>query len=639
MLAFGSILLLSILVSKLFSFSFDATPLIIALMIAVAWFLGRNPGLLIAFIFEATLVYFQSAPYTTKSAVITFNRLALFVSLVLFASSRRKAEEKLREQHELLKVTLKSIGDAVIATDADGKISFINPTAEQLTGWLSEDACLKPIDEVFRIVNEETHETVESPFSAVMRKGATVGLANHTVLLSKTGAEIPIEDSGAPIKDTSGKIIGVIIVFHDVTERRRIEKEREQLLKREQAARSEAEAAGLLKDEFLATVSHELRTPLNAILGWSAMLRKEKMEETNVRNALGIIERNARAQAEIVGDILDVSRIITGKLRLQTHPLNLAPVVRTAVENISPAALAKTITIKLSLDEDAGQIVGDADRIQQIIWNLLSNAIKFTSSGGTIEIGLRRADTNVELQVRDNGIGIENHFLPFIFERFRQFDSSTTRKHSGLGLGLSIVRHLVELHGGTVSAESNGDLPGATFTVLLPLANETEQKILHSASDSTDKIEESAFSSNGGNTVSGLDNLRLLVVDDDADTLEIIKFILENAGAETKIAASAAEAFDIFQNWKPDVLISDLGMPDEDGYSLLRRIRALRAAEGGTIPAAALSAYTRNEDRDKALDAGFQTHIAKPVDPEQFVSLIAELAERQRNDKNNPLFS
>ncbi len=319
--------------------------LIIGVMIASAWYGGRGPGLLIAVLLELTLDYFYTRPYNFQYAVIVFNRLVLFVSLVLFASSRRKAERQLQKQREWLRVTLSSIGDAVIATDIKGSVNFINPTAEALTGWTEAESADKPFDEVFHIINEETRELVESPFSAVKRRGTVVGLANHSILITKDGREIPIEDSGAPIKDDAGKMIGVIVVFHDVSERRRAEQEREQLLIREQVARGEAEAANRLKDEFLATVSHELRTPLNAILGWASLFNRGTLEEGMVRNALAVIERNARAQAQIIDDILDVSRIITGKLRINPQPLDLAPIIQTAIEALRPAAAAKLITV------------------------------------------------------------------------------------------------------------------------------------------------------------------------------------------------------------------------------------------------------------------------------------------------------
>jgi PAS domain S-box-containing protein len=478
---FALVLLITFALPRLFSINLDLTSLIIAVMIASAWYLGRGPGLLVAIAFELTLDYFSTAPYSKKYAIIVFNRMALFVSLVLFASSRHEAEKRLRDQREWLRVSLKSIGDAVIATDIKGFVNFINPTAEALTGWTLAEAVNKPLADVFQIINEETRQPVENVFTVVRREGIVVGLANHTLLLAKDGREIPIEDSGAPIKDKSGKIIGVIVVFHDVSERRRAEQERVELLKREQAARSEAEAANRLKDEFLATVSHELRTPLTAIVGWSSMLRTNSFSAESTARALETIERNAKTQTQIVEDLLDVSRIITGKLQINLRPVAFAPTINAAIATLRPAAEAKGITLTVSLDQEAGMVSGDPDRLQQIIWNLVSNAIKFTPENGRIEIRLEPVGSFYELSVRDNGIGVEQEFLPYVFERFRQADSSRTRAHGGLGLGLAIVRHLVELQGGTVAAHSDGAGQGAVFTVRLPLASTRQEAAVKEA--------------------------------------------------------------------------------------------------------------------------------------------------------------
>ncbi|HYP50279.1 MAG TPA: ATP-binding protein, partial [Pyrinomonadaceae bacterium] len=561
-----------------------------------------------------------------KSAFITFNRLVLFVSLVLFASSRRQAEKHLREQREWLRVSLASIGDAVIATDVNGCVSFINPTAEALTGWTSAEAEKKSFDDVFKIINEDTNEPVESPFATVMRLENVIELSNHVSLKTKDGKTIPIENSGSPIKDADGKIIGVIVVFHDVSERRRAARERERLLESERRARSEAESANRLKDEFLATVSHELRTPLNAILGWSAMLNRGNLEEDAKRTALEVIERNAKAQAEIISDILDVSRIITGKLRIKAEPIEPAQIVEAAIETLRPAIDAKAIDLRVSLDANAGFVSGDADRLQQIIWNLLSNAIKFTPEKGRIEVDLKRDDSHLEIAVCDNGIGIEPEFLPHVFERFRQADSSTTRVHSGLGLGLAIVRYLVELHGGEVRAESAGIGKGATFTIVLPIAAESAAPNLPANGSSGKNKEANSISAKK----TDLTGLRVLVVDDEPDTLEILRAALTSYGANVRTAISASHALETFLVWKPNVLISDLGMPNEDGYSLIRKVRALKPEEGGAVPAAALTAYVREEDRLRALDAGFQTHIPKPVDPTEFATEVAALAKNHK---------
>jgi PAS domain S-box-containing protein len=628
LVAFALILLVTFTIPRLFAFNLDLTSLIIALMIATAWYFGRGPGLMIAIVFEVVLEYFSKEPYSAKFAIIVFNRLALFISLVLFASARREAEKRLREQRELLKVTLSSIGDAVIATDINGIVNFVNPVAETLTGWRMSEAAGKPLHEVFQIVNEETHETVESPFSTIRREGNIVGLANHTVLIARNGEEFPIEDSGAPIRDTDGKIIGVIIVFHDVSERRRIEKERERLLESERAARGEAEEANRLKDEFLATVSHELRTPLNAILGWTSALRDGRLKEEVTQNALDIIERNAKSQAEIIEDILDVSRIVTGKLNINTEPVNPEPIILSAIDSLRPAAEAKAITLKLSLEPKKGLIAGDPDRLRQVVWNLLSNAIKFTPQNGQIEVRLARIDSELELKVIDNGMGISKEFLPYVFDRFRQADASTTRAESGLGLGLSIARYLIEMHGGTISAESEGEGKGTTFTVRLPVAAIDKTTVSESnlTPESKQLLEADKISTEGLN----FNGLRILVVDDEPDTLEILRIVLKQYGANVRIAVSAADALVVFHEWKPDLLISDLGMPGEDGFSLISKIRALTEEDGGNIPAAALTAYARDEDRIRAINAGFQIHISKPIEPNRLAAKIAELAEIEK---------
>ena len=411
---------------------------------------------------------------------------------------------------------------------------------------------------------------------------------------------------------------------------RRALREREKLLGRERAARAEAEEANRLKDEFLATVSHELRTPLTAILGWAAMLTRGALAGDAARNAIEVIERNARAQAGIVNDILDVSRVITGKLHLNTRPADLAPIVRAAVNSLHPATTAKGINLSVSIDHTAGLIAGDPDRLQQIVWNLLSNAIKFTPEGGRVEVRLARVDSYVELRVSDSGVGISGEFLPHVFERFRQADSSTTRRHGGLGLGLAIVRHLAELHGGTARAESAGEGQGATFTVRLPAAAARDSHILPAGGEAAALTGETG----DGDVSSGvpdLTGLRVLVVDDEPDTLEVLCTVLNRHGANVRAAVSSDDALKAFAGWEFDVLISDLGMPDEDGFALIGRVRALSPGRGGNIPAAALTAYVREEDRLRALAAGFQMHIPKPVDPASFAAAVAGLAKRAKS--------
>ncbi|HWQ32108.1 MAG TPA: PAS domain S-box protein [Blastocatellia bacterium] len=397
------------------------------------------------------------------------------------------------------------------------------------------------------------------------------------------------------------------------------------LYQREQAAREAAEAATRAKDEFLALVSHELRTPLNAMLGWARILRDGKRNEATIARAIEIIERNATTQMQLIEDLLDVSRIITGKLRLNVQPVEPAGVVRTACELLRPAAEARQIELNLKLDPGAGIITGDPDRLQQIVWNLVSNAIKFTEPGGRVEVGLERVDPNIRITVRDTGQGIAPEFLPFLFERFRQADASASRRQGGLGLGLALVRHLVELHGGTVRAESPGEGQGATFIVNLPLRAVRPQ---------SNNSHESALTGYRRPQAQLLENLRVLVVDDEEDARTLVSTVLRQYGAQVTAAASAAEAFAALTSAqeRPDVLVSDISMPEEDGYSLMKKIRETAPENGGLIPAVALTAYGRVEDRLRALAAGFQMHVPKPVEPEELAAVVASVAGRfERN--------
>lgn len=625
LLALGSFVLIlaaSYGLEKISPFRVDLTAMIIIAMIASAWYLGLGPGLLLAIILELTLDYFARPSFTLRSGIIIFNRMVLFTSVVWFASSRRTAQQRLQQQTESLRVTLASIGDAVIATNNDGLITFINPVAEQITGWTTAEAAKKPIHEVFNIINEQSRARVTNPFETIKEKGTIVGLANHTVLITRDGREVPIEDSGAPIRNPQGKIIGVIIVFHDVTKRRREEMEREDLLAREQAARKAAENSDRLKDEFLATVSHELRTPLNAILGWAATLRMLNNDEEMMSRGLTTIERNAKAQAQIISDILDVSRIITGKLRLEFRPLEFAPILRAAVETLLPTAAVKSINVNVTVEDETILVAADPDRLQQIIWNLVANAIKFTGKDGEINIELKRIGSQLELTVSDSGVGISNDFLPHVFERFRQADSSTTRAHGGLGLGLAIVRHLAELHGGHVAAASDGPGHGSTFKVTLPVASAVIGK---TSGEIVMKLRELASVEASAINTQDLTGLRVLVVDDELDTLEILSLMLNQSGASVRTATSSIDALRTFGEWQPNVLLSDLGMPGEDGYTLIARIRALAPEQGGNIPAAAITAHAREEDRAKVLAAGYQAHISKPVDPATLITALVGL--------------
>jgi NO-binding membrane sensor protein with MHYT domain/CheY-like chemotaxis protein/two-component sensor histidine kinase len=391
--------------------------------------------------------------------------------------------------------------------------------------------------------------------------------------------------------------------------------ERQELLQRERAARDEAERLSAMKDEFLATLSHELRTPLNAILGWAGMLQRGVKDEETLTRGLETIERNARAQGQLIDDLLDMSRIISGTLRLDVQLIEPDKVVEAALGTVLPAAIAKKIQLRTDKQAGAAQVLGDAGRLQQVMWNLLSNAVKFTPSGGMVQVLLGRDGPDVVIRVIDSGSGIDPDFLPHVFDRFRQQDASITRKHGGLGLGLSIARQLVELHGGTIAVASSGPQTGTTFTLRLPVAEEAQ-----APGRDMPVAPDAARQAQGRGELAGL---KVLVVDDAPDTLEVLEQILQHSGAATLAAAGAGNAIALLESEQPDVIVSDIGMPDVDGYELIRRIRRRGQASGGAIPAIALTAFTRQDDRDKAFQAGFTDYLAKPVDAASLVSHIA----------------
>jgi PAS domain S-box-containing protein len=389
----------------------------------------------------------------------------------------------------------------------------------------------------------------------------------------------------------------------------------------------QAQEANRIKDEFLATVSHELRTPLSAMLGWTELLRSGELDEATSARALEVIERNAKVQAQLIEDLLDVSRIIMGKLRLDICLLEPVSVIEAAIDAVRPAAEAKGVRLQAALDPEAGLVLGDQDRLQQVVWNLLFNAVKFTPRGGRIQVQLKLADSYVEIAVNDTGQGIKPEFLPYVFDRFRQADGSHTRRHRGLGLGLAIVRHLVELHGGIVDVTSAGEGQGATFIVRLPsVVQYTKDLEIEPAAQRSTTTQASVLSDRSDL----LEGVRVLVVDDEPDARELLITVLNQNGAKVMAAASVADAINALEAFKPDVLVSDIEMPAEDGYSLINQVRALEAHRGGQIPAAALTAHVRAEDRRRALSAGYQRHIAKPVRPAELVAVVADLATRTR---------
>ncbi len=396
--------------------------------------------------------------------------------------------------------------------------------------------------------------------------------------------------------------------------------ERARLLDAERSARAEVERVSLVKDEFLATLSHELRTPLNAMLGWSGILLSRSEGDSEMHRGLETIARNARAQAQLIEDLLDMNRIVSGKIRLDVQRLELAPIVEAALDSVRPSVEAKSIAIRRTMDPNAGPVFGDPNRLQQIVWNLLTNAVKFTPKGGKIDLIVQRVNSHVEIAVHDSGMGISAEFLPHLFERFRQADSSTTRKYGGLGLGLSIVKQLVELHGGSVKAESAGEGGGATFTVVLPL------RAVH---DLTSSPREHPTTERA-QAVRALDvslaGIKVLVIDDEEDARELVKSVLAHAEAHVLTAASAERGLVVVQSYRPDVIVSDIGMPERDGYQFIADVRSLSPADGGRTPAIALTAFARSEDRTRAMLAGYQVHVSKPIEPSELVATIMSLA-------------
>lgn len=434
---------------------------------------------------------------------------------------------------------------------------------------------------------------------------------------------------GQPQIDENGEVVSIVGNCRDITEQREVENEREEIFKKEQEARRDAEIANRLRDEFLATVSHELRAPLNAILGWGKLLIKENLDQKTTQKALETIVRNAESQNRLIEDLLDVSRIISGKLRLGITIIKPIDVIEAALESIRPAAEAKNISLETKSLSPVSHISGDPNRLQQVVWNLLSNAIKFTPNGGKVIVEIERTNGNIEIRVVDTGIGIKEDFLPHVFDRFRQADASSIRKFGGLGLGLAIVRHLVEMHGGTVSAFSEGENKGATFVIKLPVM--ATPKIEEKPEDN--KIAEETELKNAPEI--NLDGLLILVVDDEEDTRYLLIKSLTFYGATVIAAKSAKEGLIKLKEKNPDVLISDIGMPNEDGYSLIRKVRTIPNEHQKNIPAIALTAFTRAQDRAKALTTGYQSHVAKPVEIDELTTVIANLTGRLRTEKTN----
>lgn len=521
---------------------------------------------------------------------------------------RKQAEEELQASQALFESFMNYSPVHAFIKDELGHYVYVNPLVEKsfnlpLAKWVGKtDFDLFP-DETAQAIRE--HDLVALQDGQVAQSMESVPLddGEHYYLSFKF-----------PFKDVNGRqlLAGMSV---DITERKRFEAELARSLAAEQAARNDAEVANRIKDEFLAVLSHELRTPLNPILGWSKLLQSGKLDETRKAQALSVIERNAKLQSELIEDLLDVSRILRGKLSLNIVAVDLTATILSAMETVRLAAQAKSIQIYHVLDPEVGQVSGDSARLQQVVWNLLSNAVKFTPEGGRIDVRLEQHGTQAQITVSDTGRGIKADFLPHIFDYFRQADATTTRKFGGLGLGLAIVRHLVELHGGNVEAESPGEGQGAIFTVRLPLLSNSSQ-VRQNHQSSTSSVD--------------FRGIQILVVDDDTDTREFVAFLLEQTGAKVAAATTASEALAIVMQSQPDVLVSDIGMPDMDGYMLMQQVRALPPEQGGQIPAIALTAYAGDFNQQQALQAGFQQHISKPLEPEILLQAIANLIQQNK---------
>jgi signal transduction histidine kinase/ActR/RegA family two-component response regulator len=441
--------------------------------------------------------------------------------------------------------------------------------------------------------------------------------------VSRDGGVRWIHSIGQCSRNSDGKPVRLDGVTIDVTSQKAVEAERDSLLQAEQAARLEAERSGRMKDEFLATLSHELRTPLSSILGWAHVLRKGKTLGEELEKGLETIERNARSQAQIIEDLLDMSRIISGKVRLEVELIDVRPVVESAIDTIRHAAEAKGVKVSTAFDSKPHAVSGDPSRLQQVFWNLLSNAVKFTPRDGLIEIALKEVGPYVEITVSDTGAGIDPAFMAHVFSRFRQADGSTTRRHGGLGLGLAIVKQLVELHGGTVQARSDGEGKGSAFVVTLPLAS------IHRTAGSDDDDEPTHHTTIlSSSPIVSLSGTKILILEDEDDARELLARVLEEYGAQVIKQPSALHAVELLLGERPDIIISDIGMPVEDGYSFIRRVRSLADERARAVPAIALTAYARSEDRVKAFLAGFQMHLAKPLETAELVTVVSNLCHQ-----------
>lgn len=566
----------------------------------------------------------EGATRSTRVALVWVGiGAAALIAAAIFIARRalaqlRAAEARARLDALRLAATFRSCGDALISTDTAGRILFVNPVAEALTGWREEEAVGLPSDQIFRIVNEHTRETVESPVGRVLREGKVIGLANHTLLIARDGTERPIDDSGAPIRDGDGETQGVILVFRDVSNRKVAEQARERLVRAE-AEREIAVAANRAKDDFLAVMSHELRTPLAAMRGWLDLLVTGALPEEDVPGALRRIQRNARLQERLINDLLDVSRIRSGKLDVLRRPVNLAQIARAALTEIEPLASEKGVALVAELPSVPLFVKADEDRLTQVIQNLLSNAVKFTPRGGSARLGVAVvAEDRVRISVSDTGVGLGAEEIDRLFDPFWQAATLPGRRNGGLGLGLAISRHLVEEHGGSIHVESDGPGRGSVFHVDLPLPDIRSHHVALVAATAPSP---------------SLAGSRILLVEDDGDTRLAIETCLRMAGAETSSVGSAEAALAALESAQYDIVVSDIGLPGANGFSLARHLTERSTAVSPRPALVAITGYTSVTERHAALASGFDAHVSKPVDLDELVRVALWLARKPAPSK------